>query len=212
VIRDKRRLDPKTGQRRTPPDSDGAFGTPAPAGSRPGPGPDALADLEKQLQERTEDLQRLQAEYVNYKRRVDRDRELARAATVGSVLSQLLPVLDDIDRAREHDELTGGFRAVAESLERTVSGLGLEEYGKQGEPFDPYLHEALTHMYSDDVTEPTCVAVMQLGYRLGDRILRPARVAVAEPAHQSAPAPEQGDEAAADSTDTTEPAETPDQA
>jgi molecular chaperone GrpE len=205
VIRDKRRLDPKTGQRRTPPDapSAGVAASALPGASDPGgaagsASADVIADLEKQLRERTEDLQRLQAEYVNYKRRVDRDREASRAATVGFVLGQLLPVLDDIDRAREHDELVGGFRAVAESLERTVGSLGLEEYGKEGEPFDPYLHEALTHMYSDDVTEPTCVAVMQIGYRMGDRILRPARVAVAEPSHGAAGHDTTADEAASD--------------
>jgi molecular chaperone GrpE len=201
VIRDKRRLDPKTGQRRTPPDAPSAgagvsalpgAGDAGGGGAVPSASADVIADLEKQLQERTEDLQRLQAEYVNYKRRVDRDREAARAATVGFVLGQLLPVLDNIDRAREHGELVGGFRAVAESLERTVGSLGLEEYGKEGEPFDPYLHEALTHMYSDEVTEPTCVVVMQVGYRIGDRILRPARVAVAEPSQETA-----GDDAVA---------------
>jgi molecular chaperone GrpE len=143
-----------------------------------------VAELGRELQERTEDLQRLQAEYRNYKKRVDRDRSTTRDLAIATVLAQLLPILDDIDRARDHGELVGGFRAVAESLERTVDGLGLEEYGKEGEPFDPYLHEALTHTYSDDVVEPTCVAVMQVGYRMGDRILRPARVAVAEPSQR----------------------------
>jgi molecular chaperone GrpE len=186
VVRDKRRVDPVTGLRRRDAEAD----TTDPGVGHTDPGSPAggdaqVADLERQLRERTEDLQRLQAEYVNYKKRVDRDREAIREAAVGTVLARLLGVLDDIGRAREHDELVGGFRAVAELLERTVASLGLEAYGKEGEPFDPYLHEALTHTYSDDVSEPTCVHVMEVGYRIGDRILRPARVAVAEPSQRS---------------------------
>jgi molecular chaperone GrpE len=137
--------------------------------------------LAAQLAERTADLQRLQAEYVNYKRRVDRDRELVRELAVANVLGQLLPVLDDIGRAREHEELTGGFKAVAESLERTVASLGLEQFGEIGDRFDPRVHEAMMHRHTDDVGEPVCEAVLQVGYRLGERIIRPARVAVAEP-------------------------------
>jgi molecular chaperone GrpE len=178
VIRDKRRIDPLTGELREPHDA-------APASTDSPSADDAVSSessaLNAQLAERTADLQRLQAEYVNYKRRVDRDREVVRDTAVASVLTQLLPVLDDIGRAREHDELTGGFKAVADSLERTVSSLGLERFGEVGEPFDPRIHEALMHRHTDDVSEPVCEAVLQVGYRLGDRILRPARVAVAEP-------------------------------
>jgi molecular chaperone GrpE len=186
VIRDKRRIDPQTGQVREPRTTAAPSG-PGPAQGNPtadGSGPDDSAgqlDAAAALAERTADLQRLQAEYVNYKRRVDRDREAARHNAIGSVLSALLPVLDDINRAREHDELSGGFKAVAESLERTVASLGLQRFGEPGEPFDPRIHEALMHSYSDDVTEPVSAAVLQVGYRHGDRILRPARVAVAEP-------------------------------
>jgi molecular chaperone GrpE len=104
--------------------------------------------VERQLAERTADLQRLQAEYVNYKRRVDRDRDLVRQNATYGVLSSLLPVLDDIDRAREHGEVEGGFKAVADSLERVVSGLGLTKFGAPGEPFDPNVHEALAHGHS----------------------------------------------------------------
>jgi molecular chaperone GrpE len=147
------------------------------------------AELEAGLAELTRDLQRLQAEYVNYKRRVDRDRELVRELAVGSTLSALLPVLDDIDRAREHGELEGGFKAVAESFERIVTGLGLVRYGEPGEAFDPRIHEALMHSYSEGVEGPTCEAVLQPGYRIGERILRPARVAVVE-ASEPAPEPE----------------------
>ena len=133
------------------------------------------------LAERTADLQRLQAEYANYRKRVERDRQAVREQALASVLSELLPVLDDIGRAREHDELSGGFRLVADSLEAITAKLGLTAYGEQGDPFDPTLHEALMHEFSADVLEPTCVKILQPGYKVGDRIIRPARVAVAEP-------------------------------
>jgi molecular chaperone GrpE len=141
-----------------------------------------MATLKEQIAERTADLQRLQAEYANYRKRVDRDRTVVRELALASVLSELLPALDAIGRARQHDELSGGFKSVAESLESAASKLGLVTYGSQGEPFDPQIHEALTHSYSPDVTEVTCVEILQPGYKVGDRILRPARVAVAEPA------------------------------
>ncbi len=190
VFRDKRRIDPETGQVREP--RPAAPSQPAPSDEGGAQVTDAAAtpstevsELEATLAERTADLQRLQAEYVNYKRRVDRDREVVKETTVASVLTALLPVLDDIGRAREHDELSGGFKAVAESLERTVTGLGLEPFGAEGDPFDPKIHEALMHRYSDDVTEPVAQAVLQVGYRLGERIVRPARVAVVEPEQAS---------------------------
>jgi molecular chaperone GrpE len=144
-------------------------------------GEGAAGDLAVKLAERTADLQRVQAEYANYRKRVDRDRTAVRELALASVLVELLPVLDDIGRARDHDELTGGFKAVAESLESAVGKLGLTTFGKAGEVFDPNVHEALMHAYSADVTEPTCVQVLQPGYKVGERILRPARVAVAEP-------------------------------
>ncbi|MFC1417691.1 nucleotide exchange factor GrpE [Streptacidiphilus cavernicola] len=140
-----------------------------------------LAEARKGLAERTADLQRLQAEYQNYRKRVERDRVTVREIAVAALLENLLPVLDDIGRARDHDELTGGFKSVGESLESVASKLGLQQFGKQGEPFDPQLHEALMHSYSADVTETTCVQILQPGYKIGDRIIRPARVAVAEP-------------------------------
>jgi molecular chaperone GrpE len=140
------------------------------------------ADVEAQLAERTADLQRLQAEYANYRKRVDRDRVAVREQAVVGTLSGLLPVLDAIDQAREHGELSGGFKSVADSLQAALGRLGLVAYGEKGDPFDPKIHEALTHSYSSDVTEDTCVEILQSGYKVGDRILRPARVAVAEPA------------------------------
>ncbi|MFJ6937569.1 nucleotide exchange factor GrpE [Streptomyces sp. NPDC101132] len=133
------------------------------------------------LGERTADLQRLQAEYQNYRRRVERDRITVKEIAVASLLNELLPTLDDIGRAREHGELVGGFKSVAESLETVVAKMGLQQFGKEGEPFDPTIHEALMHSYAPDVTETTCVAILQPGYRIGERTIRPARVAVAEP-------------------------------
>ena len=140
------------------------------------------ADLEAQLAERTADLQRLQAEYANYRKRVDRDRAAIREQAVAGTLAGLLPVLDAIDQAREHGELSGGFKSVADSLQAATSRLGLVTYGEKGDAFDPKIHEALTHSYSSDVAEDTCVEILQPGYKVGDRILRPARVAVAAPA------------------------------
>ncbi|MFI8517647.1 nucleotide exchange factor GrpE [Streptomyces sp. NPDC085481] len=140
------------------------------------------------LGERTADLQRLQAEYQNYRRRVERDRVSVKEIAVASLLTELLPVLDDIGRARDHGELVGGFKSVAESLETVAAKMGLQQFGKEGEPFDPTIHEALMHSYAPDVTETTCVAILQPGYRIGERTIRPARVAVAEPQPGAAPA------------------------
>ncbi|MFD0883878.1 nucleotide exchange factor GrpE [Streptosporangium algeriense] len=177
VIRDNRKIDPETGQART------ADGEPVKEqAEQPAPASDlASAELAIQLAERTADLQRLQAEYSNYRKRVERDRTLIKEQAVAGVLTELLPVLDDIGRARDHGELTGGFAKVSESLEAATGKLGLSSYGAKGEPFDPTVHEALMHSYSSDVTEPTCVEILQPGYRIGDRVLRPARVSVAEP-------------------------------
>jgi molecular chaperone GrpE len=148
-------------------------------------GPSAQeALLTEALAERTADLQRLQAEYVNYKRRVDRDREASRELVIGSVLTELLGILDDIGRARDAGELDGAFKAVAESLERVTEKLGLVKFGEKGDAFDPRIHEALLHNYSDEVDGPTATMVMQPGYRLGERVLRAARVAVSEPTEQ----------------------------
>jgi molecular chaperone GrpE len=185
VIRDKRRIDPETGQVREQAATPAAPG-PAPGGAT-APPPEAreadpeAAALQARLDERTLDLQRLKAEYDNYRRRVERDRVAVREQALANVLNELLPILDDIHRAREHEELVGGFKSVAEALEAVTGKLGLEQYGEKGEPFDPTVHEALMHGYSPDVTETSVSGVLQPGYRIGERILRPARVAVAEP-------------------------------
>ena len=143
-----------------------------------------LAKAQEDVATLTGDLQRLQAEYVNYKRRVDRDRELVKQNATFAALSALLPVLDDIDRAREHGEVEGGFKAVADSLERIVTGLGLVRFGEPGDEFDPNLHEALMHATSPEVSTTVCQNIVHAGYRIGDRVVRPARVTVVGPAEE----------------------------
>ncbi len=127
----------------------------------------------------TADLQRVHAEYSNYRKRVERDRELVRERAVESALVELLPILDDIGRARDHDELVGGFRSVGEALEAAVVRLGLTPFGTVGEPFDPTRHEALMREERAGVTEPTVVTILQVGYEMNGRVVRPARVSVA---------------------------------
>ncbi|WP_327030121.1 nucleotide exchange factor GrpE [Micromonospora sp. NBC_01740] len=148
-------------------------------------GPSALgAELEalrKDLDERTRDLQRVTAEYANYRKRVDRDKGLVTEQATGAVLAALLPILDDLDRAREHGDLVGPFGSVADQLTTALGKFGLTPFGEQGDPFDPTRHEAVAHQTSADVTEPTCVQVMRRGYQVGERLLRPAMVAVADP-------------------------------
>jgi molecular chaperone GrpE len=155
--------------------ADGVGGDTVPTGE------EESRELDQRVAELTTDLQRLQAEYLNYKRRVDRDRELVVQNARLAVLTALLPALDDVDRAREHEELSGGFKAVAEALERVVAGAGLEKFGAQGDEFDPRLHEALMHGHSAEVTTTVCDKVFQAGYRMGDRVVRAAKVTVLDP-------------------------------
>jgi molecular chaperone GrpE len=167
------------------PDDSGSFGEESTEDDVPA-GEDTVASDEltlaqTALAERTLDLQRLQAEFLNYKRRVDRDRELVRQNAIFAVLGEMLPVLDDIDRAREHGELEGGFKAVADSLERMVTALGLTKFGAKGDEFDPNHHEALMHGHSPDVTTTTVDVVAHAGYRIGERVLRAAKVTVLDP-------------------------------
>lgn len=138
-----------------------------------------VAGVEAKVAELTADLQRVHAEYANYRKRVERDREVMQQMAVGAVLAELLPVLDDVERAREHGELEGAFRTVGENLEAALAKLGLEKFGASGEEFDPMVHEALTTEENDAVSTPTVTTVYQPGYRFADRVLRPARVAVA---------------------------------
>nr|WP_081687388.1 nucleotide exchange factor GrpE [Glycomyces tenuis] len=142
---------------------------------------DTVAVLQATLEERTRDLQRLNAEFQNYRKRVERDKSRAGEQATGAVLSSLLPILDDLDRARDHGDLTGPFGSVAEQLTGALAKQGLTSFGEKGDAFDPTIHEAVAHMQMGDVDGPTCIDVMRRGYRLGDKLLRAALVAVAEP-------------------------------
>ncbi|PRX47537.1 molecular chaperone GrpE [Prauserella shujinwangii] len=197
VVRDRRKIDPETGELRQPVTEE-AQEVPAAAGT-PGPAAGAetvdeavapASDVEKQLEERTADLQRLQAEYANYRRRVERDREAASVAGKASVVNDLLPLLDDLERAEQHGDLTGAFKAVADKLVGALEKAGLESFGKEGEPFDPNVHEAVQHATSPDVAGPTVTTVLRRGYRFGDRVLRAALVGVTD--HEPGQAPEAG--------------------
>lgn len=130
----------------------------------------------------TNDLQRLQAEYANYRKRIERDRLVAHEMAIGAVLTELLALLDAIDLAEQHGEVTGGFKAVSDQLNAITSRIGLEKYGSEGEAFDPQIHEALMHETSADVALPTATKILQPGYKYKERILRPARVSVTDPA------------------------------
>ena len=129
----------------------------------------------------TADLQRVQAEYANYRKRVDRDRASTTEFAFAAVLMELLPVLDDLDRAGEHGELTGGFKAVADRINAIVEKLGLTKFSEAPVAFNPEIHEALMHETSKDVTQPTAIKILQPGYKFKERVIRPARVAVADP-------------------------------
>jgi molecular chaperone GrpE len=151
------------------------------------PEEDELIAVRRQVDERTADLQRLQAEFVNYKRRVERDRELIKENATYAALAPITEVLDTIDRAREHGQTSGqtmdpGFAAVADQLERTVAGLGLTKFGTPGEAFDPTVHEALSHIGEDpEVEVTTCKVIAKAGYRIGERVVRAAQVLVVDP-------------------------------
>lgn len=129
----------------------------------------------------TTDLQRLQAEYSNYRKRVERDRSLAHEIAVASVLTEMLPILDDLDRAASHNELSGGFKAVADQITAITNRIGLIRYGEAPAEFDPNIHDAMLHETSSEVKETTVTAILQPGYRFKERILRPARVTVTDP-------------------------------
>ena len=129
----------------------------------------------------TNDLQRLQADFANYRKRVDRERLAAHEITTGAVLVELLPILDDLDRAAEHNELTGGFKAVADRLIAVTDKLGLAKFGVSGDAFDPNIHEAIAHETSTDVTQTTVTKVLQPGYNYKDRPIRVAMVVVTDP-------------------------------
>ncbi|RBM12906.1 nucleotide exchange factor GrpE [Prauserella sp. PE36] len=197
VVRDRRKIDPETGELRQPvteqpqeaPAEQGASG-PAAGEATVDEAVAPVSDLEKQLEERTADLQRVQAEYANYRRRVDRDREVVAASGKASLVNDLLPLLDDLERAEQHGDLTGAFKAVADKLVGALERAGLESFGKEGEPFDPSVHEAVQHDTSPDVTEPTVTMVLRRGYRFSDRVLRAALVGVTDHEPDAAPSEE----------------------
>jgi len=206
VIRDRRRIDPETGAPRSGNGARAAGANtpaarPAAAGAAEKKSSEKKADaalaeaaakevaeLKAELEERTKDLQRVTAEYANYRKRVDRDRIAVVEQATGTVLSSLLPILDDVDRARAHGDLTGAFAAVAEQLENNLTKLGLTTFGAVGDAFDPTWHEAVASQPSAEVDVTTCSEILRRGYALGDRLLRAAMVAVAEP-DGSRPAP-----------------------
>lgn len=177
IIRDKRRIDPNTLELREPdqdvPEREGGehlLGT-----------VDRTAAVEAELDERGADLQRLRAEYDDYREQVQHDRRDLRDSAVASVLSELLPVLDAVDRARGFGEIGEGLQGVTDVLEERLADLGLETVGSAGEPYDPTIHEAVDHRVDDEVEQPTCTAVLRPGYRVGRRLLRPAQVSVSDP-------------------------------
>jgi molecular chaperone GrpE len=192
VIRDKRRIDPDSGAVRAPVGEQPAGAPPGTRGEHmseqetvaaPAAGGADGGDLARQLAERTEDLQRVTAEYANYRRRVDRDRSLATDQAAERFAAALFPVVDDIERARDHGDLTGPFKVVADRVLGLLETLGVEPFGVAGDPFDPALHEAVMHDTSADVSVPTASTVLRQGFRRGERVLRTAMVAVSEPEH-----------------------------
>jgi len=177
VIHDRRRIDPITGEVRHPDPDPAADRATSVAPPLPGVG----RSSEAELAERTADLQRLQAEFANYRKRVDRDRVVVGELAAGRVIADLLPVLDDIDRARAHGDLTGAFKAVADQLDTVLAKHGLVAFGEVGDRFDPARHEAVMHEESTAVQVPTTTTVMRRGYEYHDRLLRPAMVGVTDP-------------------------------
>ncbi|MGI5196746.1 nucleotide exchange factor GrpE [Streptomyces sp. CA-288835] len=143
--------------------------------------PRTQEELERLLEERTADLQRVKAEYDNYRKRVRRDRMAIRQIAAANVLRALLPVLDAVDRTRKYEPLTPGMKDIAETLETQLGSLGLESFGEEGDPFDPTRHEAARHHVSPDAPGLTCTEILRPGYRVGDRLLRPAFVEVTGP-------------------------------
>jgi molecular chaperone GrpE len=205
VVRDRRRFDPETGEVRPQPvDEQADAGEPAAEPDTSGPSlgeslveesVEPTSDVEKELAERTADLQRLHAEYANYRKRVDRDREAVVVSAKASVVGELLPLLDDLERAAQHGDLTGPFKAVADKLVGGLQRAGLEPFGTEGEEFDPSVHEAVQHSTSPDVPGPTVTSVLRRGYRFGDRVLRAALVGVTdhEPGGEGVDAPIEGE-------------------
>jgi molecular chaperone GrpE len=197
VVRDRRRVNPDGSVREPDPSAATSETVPPPAVPDPD-APDSPADV--RVAELTDTLQRIKAEYDNYRKRTERDRQLVVEAATAQVLTQLLPVLDDVERARAHGDLTGAFGAVGEALVAVTAKLGLESYGEPGETFDPQVHDAVLQAPPATGTDvPVAAEVFRTGFRFAGRVLRPAQVAVAEPAGPE-PQGKGGDGATAESS------------
>ena len=157
------------------------------------------SDSQKQADDLTADLKRVTAEYANYRKRVERDREAVIASAKASVAGELLTVLDDLERAEAHGDLTGAFKSVADKLVGALNSAGLEHFGAEGDEFDPSVHEAVQHTTSPEVSGPTVTTVLRRGYRFGERVLRPAMVAVTD--HEPADEVQPGEPASGESTE-----------
>nr|WP_245695871.1 nucleotide exchange factor GrpE [Actinopolyspora saharensis] len=209
VVRDRRRIDPETGERR-PAEGDEPAGTEgrtdevtdsmsgtlddelaqvaaeaeavenAAETADEESGSDTETQLRRQVDELTADVKRVQAEYANYRKRVERDRDSVINNAKASIAESLLTVLDDLERADSHGDLTGPFKAVSDKLTSALTEAGLEGFGQEGEEFDPSVHEAVQHDTSPEVDGPTVTTVLRRGYRFGDRVLRPAMVGVTD--------------------------------
>jgi molecular chaperone GrpE len=202
TVTDKRRIDPETGEvRNVPPGAPAGPGGTAPADSATQEGAGKVAEL-------TADLQRVQADFANYRKRALRDQQAAADRAKATVITQLLGVLDDLDRARKHGDLESGpLKSLADKLMSALTGLGLVAFGAEGEDFDPVLHEAVQHEGDGgEGSKPVIGTVMREGYKLGENVLRHALVGVVD----TVPADSEG--AAAPEPANTEPADTDDNA
>ena len=185
VIRDKRRIDPETGEVREQPKAQDAAATDGESVEELSEADQALLDQAATdlVAEMRSDMLRAQAELVNFRQRVERDRQLNRDAVIAEVIRALLPALDDLSRAEAHGDLEGSpLELVAQKLRSGFERFGLKQVGEKGEPFDPNLHEAVVQLPTPDVTVNTIADVIEPGYTLGDRLVRAAKVAVSVPA------------------------------
>jgi molecular chaperone GrpE len=194
TVTDKRRIDPETGEIRD------TATAPAPSGPAP-EAPEAPASEE--LTELKSTLQRVKAEYDNYRKRALRDQQLVAERTKAAVVTQLLPVLDDLDRARSHGDLESGpLKSVADKLATALEGLGLSGFGDEGDEFDPSLHEAVQH--EGEGTYPIVGTVMRRGYRVGDQVVRHALVGVVDTVPEGEESPDNADVAGEQAAESSE--------
>ncbi len=194
TVTDKRRVDPETGEVR-----EQASG-PAPSGPAPGPLAGETPEEAGKAAELLADLQRVQADFANYRKRALRDQQLTAERAKAAVVSQLLGVLDDLDRARSHGDLESGpLKSVADKLVAALEGLGLSGFGAEGDEFDPALHEAVQH--EGEGTHPIVGSVMRRGYKVGDLVVRHAQVGVVDTVPEDEDTLDNGDEPAAEAAE-----------